>query len=59
MYKGLEDTEGSKSIDEPVGGRFVAVRGTGSSAPGSADERNPRPTWPSVDEAQPGDSFRG
>jgi hypothetical protein len=49
--------EGSKSSDEPDGGRFVTIRGTGSIAPGSADERNSRPSWPSVDEAQPGGSL--
>ncbi len=48
---------GSKSIDELDGGRFVAIRGTGSIAPGSADVRNPRPSWPSVDDAHAGDSL--
>jgi hypothetical protein len=42
--------EGSKSSDQPDGGRFVAIRGTGNNAPGSADRRNPRPSWPSGDE---------
>jgi hypothetical protein len=49
--------EGSKSSDQPDGGRFVAIRGTGSNAPASADGRNPRPSWPSVDETQTGDSL--
>jgi hypothetical protein len=49
--------EGSKSSDQPDGWRFVAIRGTGSNAPGSPDGRNPRPSWPSVDEAQTGDSL--
>ncbi len=49
--------DGSKSSDQPDGGRFVAIRETGSNAPGSADGRNSRPSWPSVDEAQTGDSL--
>jgi hypothetical protein len=40
-----------------MGGRFVAIRGLGSNAPASADEHNPRPSWPCVDEVQGGNSF--
>jgi hypothetical protein len=49
--------EGSKSNVDPDGGRFVAIRGTGSNAPGSADGHNPRPSWPSVDEVPVGNNL--
>ncbi len=48
---------GSKSIYELDGGMFVAIRGSGSFAPGSGDVHIPRPSWPSVDDAHAGDSL--
>jgi hypothetical protein len=49
---------GSKPGDELDGGRFVAIRGSGSIAPGSGDDvRIPRPSWPSVDDAHAGVSL--
>ncbi len=49
--------EGSKSSDELDGERFKAIRGTGSIAPGSADERNPRPSWLCVDKVPVGNKL--
>jgi hypothetical protein len=46
--------EQSKSSDQPDGGRFVAIGGTGSDTPASAGGHNPRPSWPCVDEVQGG-----
>ncbi len=40
----ISTLEGSKSNEDPDGGRFVAIRGTGSNAPVSADGHNPRPS---------------
>jgi hypothetical protein len=48
--------EGNKPVD-PDKGRFVAVRGTGSNAPGFTDEHDPRPSKPSVDEVSVGNNF--
>ncbi len=45
----ISTLEGSKPNKSPDGGRFVAVRGTGSNAPEFTDEHNPRPSWPCVD----------
>jgi hypothetical protein len=45
----------SKGESKPSAeGRFVAVRGTGSNAPASADEHNPRPSWPCVEDKMVG-----
>ncbi len=52
----ISTLEGSKPTD-PDGGRFVAIRGTGSNAPGFTDERNPRPSWLCVDEVPVGDDL--
>ncbi len=41
----------------PYGGRVVAVRGTGSNAPGFTDEHNPRLSRHSVDEVPVGNNF--
>jgi hypothetical protein len=41
----------------PDGGRVVAVRETGSNAPGFTDEHNPRPSRHSVDEVPVGNNF--
>ncbi len=48
--------EGSKPTS-PYGGRVVAVRGTGSNAPGLTDEHNPRPSRLCVDEVPVGNNF--
>jgi hypothetical protein len=48
--------EGNKPVD-PDGGSFVAVRDTGSNAPGFTDEHDPRPSRPSVDEVSVGNNF--
>jgi hypothetical protein len=40
----ISTLEGCKPTD-PDGGRFKAIRGTGSNAPGFTGERNPRPSW--------------
>ncbi len=48
--------EGNKPID-PYGGRFVAVRETGSNAPEFTDEHNPRPSRLSADEVPVGNKF--
>ncbi len=52
----INTLEESKPID-PDGGRFVAVRGTGSNAPGFTDEHNPRPSRLCVDEVPAGNNF--
>jgi hypothetical protein len=52
----INTLEGNKPID-PDEGRFVAVRGTGSNAPGFIDEHNPRPSRLCVDEVPVGNNF--
>ncbi len=52
----ISTLEGNKPID-PDGGRFVAVRGTDSNAPGFTDEHNPRPSRLCVDEVPVGNNF--
>ncbi len=53
----ISTLEGSKPNESPDGGRVVAVRGTGSNAPGLTDEHNPRPSWPCVDEVPVGNNL--
>jgi hypothetical protein len=52
----ISTLEGSKPTD-PDGGRFVAIRGTGSNASGSTDEHNPSPSWRCVDEVPVGNNL--
>jgi hypothetical protein len=52
----ISTLEGSNSTD-PDGGRFVAVRGTGSNAPEFTDEHNPRPSRLCVDEFPVGNNL--
>jgi hypothetical protein len=52
----ISTLEGCKLTD-PDGGRFEAIRGTGSNAPGFTDERNPRPSWLCVDEVPVGNNL--
>ncbi len=53
----ISTLEESKPTD-PDGGRFVAVRGTGSNAPGFTDEHNPRSSrLCCVDEVPVGNNF--
>jgi hypothetical protein len=52
----ISTLEGSNPTD-PDGGRFVAIRGTGSNAPGFTDEHNPRPSRLCVDEVPVGNNF--
>ncbi len=52
----ISTLEGSKPTD-PDGGRFVAIHGTGSNAPGFTDEHNPRPSWLCVDEVPVGNNL--
>jgi hypothetical protein len=53
----MSNLEGSKPTDPDGGRRFVAIRGTGSNAPGSTEERNPRPSWLCVDEVPVGNNL--
>ena len=53
----ISTLEGSKPTDPDRGGRFVAIRGTGSNAPGSTDEHNPRPSRLCVDEVPVRNNF--
>jgi hypothetical protein len=52
----MSNLEGSKPTD-PDEGRFVAIRRTGSNAPGSTDGHKPRPSRLCVDKVPVGNNL--
>ncbi len=53
----IRNLKGSKSNEDPDGCRVVAIRGTGSNAPGSTNGHNPRSSWPCVDKVPVGNNL--